>query len=62
MIVREIEFQELEEAKELYCDSFHKEPTPSTIPFTGKVIGLYLESELIGIAQIDFLNNPEPGE
>ena len=57
MIVREIAFQELEEAKQLYCDSFHKEPTPITIPFTGKIIGLYLESELIGIAQIDFLNN-----
>lgn len=44
-------------ALELYCQSFNKEKKELTIPLLGELIGLYLNKELIGIAQIDYLNN-----
>lgn len=44
-------------ALNLYCESFNKEKKDITIPLLGELIGLYLNQELIGIAQIDYLNN-----
>lgn len=44
-------------AQKLYCESFNKKETNISIPLLGEIIGLYLKNELIGIAQIDYLNN-----
>ena len=57
MIIKELEQSDLEEAKKLYCESFHKEYQETTISLLGTIIGMYVENELIGIAQIDYINN-----
>ena len=57
MKVIEIEKKELKKANNLYCESFNKKEQELSLPQTGTILGLYLEKELIGIAQIDFINN-----
>lgn len=57
MIIKKLDKQDFETAKQLYCDCFHKSYQKTTIPLTGTIIGLYLETELIGIAQMDYINN-----
>lgn len=44
-------------AQELYCESFNKEKKEITIPILGDLLGLFLNNELIGICQIDYINN-----
>jgi len=44
-------------AQKLYCESFNKDPKDITIPLLGDLIGLYLNNELIGTLQIDYINN-----
>ena len=44
-------------AKELYCDSFNRTPQDLTLSLLGDILGLYLDNVLIGIAQIDYINN-----
>ena len=57
MIIKELPQNDFEEAKKLYCESFHKPYQKTTIKLLGKIIGLYLNDTLIGIAQIDYINN-----
>lgn len=57
LMVREITEQDWEVAKKLYCDSFHKNYVATTLPLLGTVLGLYLEEELIGLVQIDWIHD-----
>ena len=57
MIIKELPQSDLEEAKRLYCESFHKEYQETTIALLGTIMGIYLDKELIGVAQIDYINN-----
>jgi len=57
IIVKELESIDLDNAKELYCSCFNKTMKDITIPLLGNVIGAYLGGELIGLAQIDYINN-----
>ena len=57
MKVKKIPTEEYEIAKNLYCQSFFKQKKDITIPLLGEILGLYKENELIGMAQIDYLNN-----
>lgn len=57
MIIKELPKSELENAKKLYCDSFNKELKETNIKLNGTILGLYLDNTLIGIAQIDYINN-----
>ena len=44
-------------AMEIYCKSFGKLVKDITIPLLGDLFGLYKDNELIGITQIDYINN-----
>ena len=55
--VKEILDSDIDIAKDIYCESFDKEKTPTTLPLLGKVIGIYKDSELIGFCQIDYIND-----
>lgn len=57
MLIKELLPEEIEQAKEIYCKSFQKKYIPSTLNLTGTILGCYLENQLIGIAQIDYINN-----
>lgn len=57
MIIKEVPAKDLEKAKQIYCESFHKEYTKTTIKLLGKIIGIYLQEELIGLCQIDYIND-----
>lgn len=57
MIIKEIPKEDIEIANQLYCESFHKDKSNLTLQPLGNIIGLYLEKELIGIAQIDYINH-----
>lgn len=46
-----------QEAKEIYCECFNKPNIPTTIPLSGTLIGLFQEFELIGLVQIDYIND-----
>lgn len=55
--VKELDKQDLGKAMEVYCECFNKERKSTTLPLLGTVIGAYLNEELIGVAQIDYINN-----
>ena len=55
--IKELESIDFERAKDLYCESFNKVRKDTTLPLLGMVIGAYLDDELIGMAQIDYINN-----
>jgi len=57
ILLKEIRTEEFEEAKKLYCDSFHKSYVETTLPLSGMLLGLYLDSELIGMTQVDFIHD-----
>ncbi|MCI6265657.1 MAG: GNAT family N-acetyltransferase [Erysipelotrichaceae bacterium] len=57
MNIKELPKEDFEQAKQLYCESFNKPYQPTTIELLGKIIGIYQENQLIGIAQIDYINN-----
>lgn len=57
MIVREVDVNDLEQAKIIYCESFNKEYKDINIDINGTILGLYLDNKLIGITQIDYINN-----
>lgn len=57
MIIKEIPKKDIETAYQLYCESFNKKNSHPTLKPLGNIIGIYLEKELIGMAQIDYLNN-----
>ena len=57
MEVRILNEYEYEIAKELFCKCFNKELKEITIPLLGDLLGLYADNILIGICQIDYLNN-----
>lgn len=55
--IKELEKEDFEMAMGLYCDSFNKEKKEFELPLTGMVIGVFKEKQLIGLAQIDYINN-----
>lgn len=57
MIIKKLPDTDLEAAKKIYCESFNKEYQETTIEPSGIILGAYLDNLLIGIVQIDFLNN-----
>ena len=57
MEVRLLTENEFNNAQKLYCQSFNKENNSITIPLLGDLLGLFKDTELIGIAQIDYINN-----
>ena len=57
MVVRKLMANELEMALELYCDSFLKEKKNSNLDLLGEVFGMFLEDELIGMVQFDFIHH-----
>lgn len=57
MIIKELPITDIEQAKKLYCESFHKPIPQTTLKALGTILGVYLNEELIGIAQIDYINN-----
>lgn len=57
MELQEITNEQLEEAKKIYCESFNKNNCSTTFPFLGKIFGLFLGKELIGLVQVDFIND-----
>lgn len=56
-MIKELTKMDLEEAKEIYCESFNKKEKEISIDLTGTILGIYLDDRLIGIAQIDYINN-----
>lgn len=58
MIIKEIPQTDYQEVYQLYCDSFNKK-TVNKHPNinTKNLIGLYLDNELIGLAQLDYFDN-----
>ena len=57
MLIRKLEVHEYELAKELYCDSFFKDKQDIKLELLGEIIGLFLDNELIGMVQLDFINH-----
>ena len=57
IIIKELEKNDFNGAKKLYCESFDKEMKKTTLNLMGSIIGVYLDNELIGMAQIDYINN-----
>lgn len=57
MEVKILTKENYQEAMELYCKCFNKEYKEITVPLLGDLFGLYIDNELIGIAQIDYINN-----
>lgn len=55
--VRFLENNELDIAYNLYCNCFNREKKSITIPLMGIMLGAFIDNELIGIAQIDSINN-----
>lgn len=55
--VKEISNSDLTKAREIYNNSFNKQITNHNIPLLGKVIGIYKDNNLIGICQIDYIND-----
>lgn len=57
MEVKILTKNEYNKAQQLYCESFNKKKQNITLPLIGEIIGLYKNNKLIGIAQIDYINN-----
>ena len=57
MKLLEIPKQQYSEALQIYNECFNKQTKNITIPLLGNLLGFYLENKLIGIVQIDYLNN-----
>lgn len=57
MIIKEVPKQDLQQAKQLYCECFHKTYQATTTRIQGTILGMYQDNKLIGLAQIDYLNN-----
>lgn len=55
--IKELNQNNLEQAKELYCECFNKEKKDTTLPLLGTIIGAFLNDELIGMIQLDYINN-----
>lgn len=57
IIIKKLDDNDLDKARELYCEAFSKEMRVMSIPLVGVIIGVYLDDMLIGIAQIDYINH-----
>lgn len=57
MIIKEVAKKDYDNAMMLYCLCFQKEYKKINLNLQGNLIGLYKENDLIGLAQIDYLNN-----
>lgn len=57
MIIKEIPKEDYESAMQLYCLCFEKKYKQIELPLLGNLIGLYIDNNLVGIAQIDYINN-----
>ena len=57
MNIKEITKEEYNIALNIYNECFNKNNTNIDIPLLGNLIGLYLNEHLIGMVQIDYINN-----
>ena len=57
MNVREIQKEEYNIAINIYNECFNKNTISINTPLLGNLLGLYLDNILIGIVQIDYINN-----
>lgn len=57
MIIKELPKEDFELAKQLYCECFQKNYQKTTLDLMGVILGMYEQDTLIGIAQIDYINN-----
>lgn len=57
MVVRKLMDNELNLALDLYCDSFLKEKKNSNLKLLGEVFGVFLDDELMGMVQFDFIHH-----
>lgn len=57
MKIKEVEKQDNKKALQIYNECFHLNKKNDNFQPTKNLIGLYQEQELIGICQIDFINN-----
>ena len=57
MIITEIPKEDYDTAMKLYCLCFEKEYQKINLNLLGNLIGLYIDNKLIGLAQIDYINN-----
>ena len=57
MIIKRLENKDIEVASQLYSDSFNRPYRRIEVDDKDIVLGLYLEDELIGLVQINYINN-----
>lgn len=57
MIVKKIQNTELNLVLDIYNECFNKNSKSIEIPLLGDLFGLYMDNKLIGIIQIDYINN-----
>lgn len=57
MKIKEVEKQDNKKALQIYNESFHLNKKNDNFQPDKNLIGLYQEQELIGLCQIDFINN-----
>lgn len=57
MIIKEITKQDYDTALKIYNECFNRNINAIKLPILGNLIGLYKDDNLIGIIQIDYLNN-----
>ena len=57
MIIKEIPKQEYNIALTIYNECFNKNIKEITIPLSGNLLGLYINNALIGLTQINYINN-----
>ena len=57
MIIKEIPKEDYNIAMNLYCLCFNKEKKQIELPLLGNLIGLYINNKLVGLIQIDYINN-----
>ena len=57
MIIKKIPIKDYDIAISIYNECFNKKQKSIDIPLLGDLIGLYLNNTLIGLVQIDYINN-----
>ena len=57
MKIKEVEKQDNKKALQIYNECFHLNKKNDNFQPDKNLIGLYQEQELIGLCQIDFINN-----
>lgn len=57
LTIKKLSNTELKEAQQIYCRCFNKKAQKLTLPLTSQILGFYLNNHLIGLTQIDIINN-----